>query len=78
MPRPTGEAGSEEVMSSEPQTAGRFQCSICAERSTHICIWCTKDACVNHLCTKCFRCSDCCECELRLDETTSTPESITS
>ena len=45
-----------------------FTCSICAEESTRICVWCTKDACVNHLCEKCQRCSDCCECEVALDE----------
>jgi hypothetical protein len=41
-----------------------FVCSICGEPSTRICVWCTKDACDNHLCAKCRRCSDCCECEL--------------
>jgi hypothetical protein len=40
-----------------------FTCSICEELSTHICVSCTKDACANHLCLKCHRCSDCCECE---------------
>ncbi|MFB3829352.1 MAG: hypothetical protein ACE15B_21465 [Bryobacteraceae bacterium] len=30
---------------------------------------CTKDACSNHLCEKCGRCSDCCECEIALAET---------
>jgi len=45
-----------------------FVCSICAEESTHICVRCTKDACDNHLCEKCHRCSDCCECEVTLDE----------
>ena len=44
-----------------------FQCSICGEESTHICARCTKDACDNHLCEKCLRCSDCCECEVALD-----------
>jgi hypothetical protein len=43
-----------------------FTCSICGEESTRICARCTKDACDNHLCEKCFRCSDCCECEVRL------------
>ena len=28
---------------------------------------CTKDACSNHLCEKCLRCSDCCECQVALD-----------
>ena len=45
-----------------------FTCHICAEPSTQICVFCTKDACANHLCLKCHRCSDCCECEVRLDE----------
>jgi|SRR5271157_2196130 len=43
-----------------------FTCSICAEESTRICARCTKDACNNHLCEKCLRCSDCCECEITL------------
>ncbi len=43
-----------------------FICSICGEESTRICARCTKDACANHLCEKCFRCSDCCECEVVL------------
>jgi len=46
-----------------------FQCSICDEPSTRICARCTKDACENHLCEKCLRCSDCCECEVALDAT---------
>jgi hypothetical protein len=45
-----------------------FACSICGEESTQICGRCTKDACDNHLCPKCRRCSDCCECEVALDE----------
>ena len=45
-----------------------FSCSICGEESTRICVRCTKDACENHLCEKCRRCSDCCECEVRLSE----------
>ena len=43
-----------------------FICSICGEESTRICARCTKDACDNHLCEKCLRCSDCCECEVTL------------
>jgi hypothetical protein len=43
-----------------------FTCSICGEESTRICARCTKDACHNHLCEKCLRCSDCCECEVKL------------
>lgn len=45
-----------------------FLCSICGEESTRICARCTKDACTNHLCDKCQRCSDCCECEVVLAE----------
>jgi len=45
-----------------------FTCSICGEASTRICARCTKDACDNHLCEKCLRCSDCCECEVLLRE----------
>jgi len=50
-----------------------FVCSICAETSLEICIYCTKDTCANHLCVRCRRCSDCCECEFPL--TASEPES---
>jgi len=46
-----------------------FMCSICGEEAGRICARCTKDVCGNHLCEKCLRCSDCCECELSLDET---------
>ena len=42
-----------------------FQCSICDEPSTEICVHCTKDTCNNHLCEKCKRCSDCCQCDFR-------------
>jgi hypothetical protein len=28
----------------------QFSCSICGEPSTEICVYCTKDACPNHLC----------------------------
>lgn len=41
-----------------------FQCSICGDMSTKLCIYCTKDACNNHLCDRCHRCSDCCLCDL--------------
>ena len=50
-----------------------FECSICGEPSTEICVYCTKDACPNHLCTKCHRCSDCCECEIPLATAESQP-----
>ena len=45
-----------------------FTCSICGETSRDICIACTKDACLNHLCERCKRCSDCCVCEVRLTD----------
>ena len=47
-----------------------FTCSICAEPSHDICVYCTKDVCHSHRCQRCLRCSDCCECEspLCLDE----------
>ena len=45
-----------------------FLCSICNEPSTDICVYCTKDACANHRCEKCLRCSDCCQCEFRRNE----------
>jgi hypothetical protein len=46
-----------------------FTCNICGEESTRICGRCTKDTCNNHICEKCLRCSDCCECEVALDDT---------
>ena len=49
----------------------RFLCSICGQESNGICARCTKDACTNHLCDRCRRCSDCCECEVVLDEQAS-------
>jgi hypothetical protein len=48
----------------EPHT---YTCSICGDPSTEICVYCTKDACPNHLCRRCLRCSDCCECEVPLE-----------
>ncbi len=45
-----------------------FVCSICEEQSTRICVRCTKDTCSNHLCEKCGACSDCCDCEVLLDQ----------
>jgi hypothetical protein len=45
-----------------------FTCSICGEEATQICARCTKDVCSNHLCEKCLKCSDCCECEVVLQE----------
>jgi len=45
-----------------------FTCSICSEVSRDICVYCTKDACANHLCGRCRRCSDCCQCEVALVE----------
>ena len=49
---------------------GTFACSICGESSRDICVFCTKDACRNHLCERCRRCSDCCECEMRVENFT--------
>jgi len=46
-----------------------FSCSICGAVSTEICVYCTKDTCPNHLCSKCLRCSDCCECDVPLEAT---------
>lgn len=46
-----------------------FMCNICGEEAGRICARCTKDVCANHLCEKCLRCSDCCECEVSLNET---------
>jgi hypothetical protein len=46
-----------------------FSCSICGDVSTEICVYCTKDTCPNHLCSKCLRCSDCCECDVPLEAT---------
>ncbi len=43
-----------------------FTCSICGDASREICVYCTKDACSNHLCERCRRCSDCCNCEVRV------------
>lgn len=48
---------------------GTFTCSICGNSSRDICVYCTKDACGNHLCERCRRCSDCCECDIALQET---------
>jgi hypothetical protein len=45
-----------------------FVCNICEEVSETICANCTKDTCENHLCRKCHRCSDCCACEVALDQ----------
>lgn len=49
-------------------TPTTFTCSICEAESTLICAHCTKDACANHLCDRCRRCSDCCNCEIKLDD----------
>jgi hypothetical protein len=50
-----------------------FFCAICEEESTRICVRCTKDTCSNHICERCGKCSDCCECELMLDEPVREP-----
>jgi hypothetical protein len=51
-----------------------LSCSICAEPSTDICVYCTKDACRNHRCERCKRCSDCCECDVPLSAAEPLPE----
>src|ERR1700690_3304013 len=53
-----------------------FSCSICGEPSTRICVRCTKDACDNHICEKCLKCSDCCECEVALDAAPRTAPAV--
>lgn len=58
--------------------APSFRCHICAESSQRICAWCTKDACGNHLCAQCRRCSDCCECELKLDSEAPVASEVSS
>lgn len=50
-----------------------FICSICGEEAGQICARCTKDVCGNHLCEKCLKCSDCCECEVALHEPAPAP-----
>ncbi len=45
-------------------TQNTFECYICKESSTEICVYCTKDACALHLCERCKRCTDCCVCYL--------------
>ena len=50
-----------------------FSCTICAEESTSICARCTQDTCRNHLCERCRKCSDCCECEIALEEPVREP-----
>jgi hypothetical protein len=53
-------------------------CSICGEEAGRICARCTKDVCANHICEKCLRCSDCCECEVALAETPQNNLPLTS
>jgi hypothetical protein len=50
-------------MTAPTHAAPVFTCSICEEPSQRICNWCTKDACENHICGTCLRCSDCCVCD---------------
>jgi hypothetical protein len=45
-----------------------FACTICEQESTRICGFCTKDTCEMHICERCGFCSDCCQCEVPLDE----------
>ncbi len=77
MPRP-GDPGAAQNRKEELTPVMPFQCSICAEESTRICARCTKDACNNHLCEKCLRCSDCCECEVTLSDHLAPPVSARS
>ncbi len=53
-----------------------FACSICEEESLSICARCTKDTCANHLCERCHCCSDCCGCEVPLDDQEVMPETV--
>jgi len=46
----------------------QFTCSICGEASHDICVYCTKDACANHICERCHRCSDCCHCDIPMEK----------
>lgn len=61
-----------------PTATLTFNCSICAEPSHDICVYCTKDVCHSHRCQRCLRCSDCCECEspLCLDEVPVAPVTV--
>src|SRR4029077_17877650 len=52
------------------ETLVPFSCSICEQESTRICAFCTKDACGMHICERCGCCSDCCPCDVPLDEPT--------
>jgi hypothetical protein len=45
-----------------------FTCSICGDASHKICVYCTNDACNNHLCHRCLRCSECCHCDMPTTE----------
>lgn len=48
--------------------ASSFNCSICGDASHKICVYCTKDACNNHLCHRCMCCSECCHCDMPTNE----------
>jgi hypothetical protein len=50
-----------------------YSCSICEQESTRICVFCTKDACGIHICDRCCCCSDCCQCDVPLEETIHVP-----
>lgn len=68
-----------EVSCKTAMEVSTFVCSICNEASSEICVYCTKDACLNHLCARCFRCSDCCACDMPVfreesNGTTTLPE----
>jgi hypothetical protein len=53
---------------------GTFTCSICDDASHKICVYCTKDACNNHLCHRCLCCSECCRCDMPTNEAEAQPE----
>ena len=62
---------------------GTFNCSICGDASHKICVYCTKDACNNHLCHRCLCCSECCHCDMptneaeaQVDEVMMEPEEV--
>ena len=64
--KPTERTGTRQEVEERLMEAAVFTCSICGEESKEICAYCTKDACSNHLCERCRRCSDCCHCDMPL------------
>jgi hypothetical protein len=55
-----------------------YACSICEQESTRICLFCTKDACGIHICDRCGCCSDCCQCDVPLEETAHVPSAASA